>query len=93
MIFSGMFLCVLCLNILRYLDAIALKGLRNDFDHSNLIERLEKSKRSGARAGDVTDVLEDSPLYHARRGSNFSATLPIVAKYREQRRKGSSDMA
>ena len=92
-IFSGMFLCVLCLNILRYLDAIALKGLRNDFDHSNLIERLEKSKRSGARAGDVTDVLEDSPLYHVRRGSIFSATLPIVAKYREQRRKGSSDMA
>ena len=48
---------------------------------------------SGARAGDVTDVLEDSPLYHVRRGSIFSATLPIVAKYREQRRKGSSDMA
>ena len=92
-IFSGMFLCVLCLNILRYLDAIALKGLRNDFDHSNLIERLEKSKRSGARAGDVTDVLEDSPLYHVRRGSIFSATLPVVARYRDRVRKGSSDMA
>ena len=56
----------------------------DEVDHYKLIRKIERSKRMGARAGDVMECTDElAPLAVVRRGSILGAPAPLLELQRQ----------
>ena len=83
-IFSGMMLCSFVLSHLRWKDSLKILVHDEKVDHYKLIRKIERSKRMGARAGDVIECTDElAPLAVVRRGSILGAPAPLLELQRQ----------
>lgn len=83
-IFSGMMLCFFVLSYLRWKDSLKILVPDDKVDHYKLIRKIERSKRMGARAGDVIECTDElAPLAVVRRGSILGAPAPLLELQRQ----------
>ena len=83
-IFPGMMLCFFVLSYLRWKDSLKILVPDDDVDHYKLIRKIERSKRMGARAGDVIECTDElAPLAVVRRGSILGAPAPLLELQRQ----------